>query len=44
MTTINPKLFKKYDIRGKAEGDDALLTTGCGIDVGTSIRHLFPQS
>jgi phosphomannomutase/phosphoglucomutase len=26
MTSINPKLFKKYDIRGKAAGDGAILT------------------
>ena len=26
MAEINPKLFKKYDIRGLAEGDDAPLT------------------
>lgn len=26
MKDINPKIFKKYDIRGLAEGDDAVLT------------------
>lgn len=26
MAEIDPKLFKKYDIRGRAEGDDAPLT------------------
>ena len=26
MTDVNPKIFKKYDIRGKADGDDAVVT------------------
>ena len=26
MTDVNPKIFKKYDIRGKADGDDAVIT------------------
>jgi phosphomannomutase / phosphoglucomutase len=26
MVEITPKIFKKYDIRGKAEGEDALIT------------------
>lgn len=35
--TINPKIFKKYDIRGKASGDDVLLTT----DIARSIGRAF---
>lgn len=34
MAKIDPKLFKKYDIRGKAEGDDAPLTTGAARLIG----------
>lgn len=32
--TINRKLFKKYDIRGKTTGDDAILTTEVAVALG----------
>lgn len=35
--TINTKIFKKYDIRGKALGDDAVLTA----DVARSVGRAF---
>ena len=35
--TINAKIFKKYDIRGKALGDDAILTP----DVARSVGRAF---
>ncbi len=41
MTTINPKLFKKYDIRGKAEGDDALLTQDVAFVLGQALGTYF---
>ena len=31
---INPKIFKKYDIRGKATGDKAVLTTDVAYSIG----------
>jgi phosphomannomutase / phosphoglucomutase len=34
MMVINPKIFKKYDIRGKALGNDAVLTPGVAEGVG----------
>lgn len=34
MVTISSKLFKKYDIRGSAEGDDAPLTTDAATLIG----------
>ncbi len=34
--TPSPKLFKKYDIRGKASGDDALLTPEAARQIGRS--------
>ncbi|MCC6803977.1 MAG: phosphomannomutase/phosphoglucomutase [Anaerolineae bacterium] len=34
MTQISPKLFKKYDIRGQADGDDAPLTTDAARLIG----------
>jgi phosphomannomutase/phosphoglucomutase len=33
---ISPKLFKKYDIRGKAEGADALLTPDAARAIGAA--------
>jgi phosphomannomutase/phosphoglucomutase len=37
MTSINPKIFKKYDIRGKADGPDAVITP----DVARLVGHAF---
>lgn len=37
MVEINPSLFKKYDIRGRASGEKAILTP----DVGREIGHAF---
>ena len=34
MAEIDAKLFKKYDIRGSAEGRDAPLTTGAARLIG----------
>lgn len=34
MTPINAKLFKKYDIRGQAQGDNAPLTTETARQIG----------
>ena len=34
MTEINSKLFKKYDIRGSAEGDNAPLTLDAAVLIG----------
>lgn len=44
MTPIDPKLFKKYDIRGRAMGDDAPLTPDAarliGRAFGTSLQRV----
>lgn len=34
MTQIDPKIFKKYDIRGRADGDDAPLTIDAARLIG----------
>lgn len=34
MTDVNPKIFKKYDIRGKADGADAVITKDVARLVG----------
>jgi phosphomannomutase / phosphoglucomutase len=34
MAIINPKIFKKYDIRGKAEGSDAVVTEAAALLIG----------
>lgn len=31
---LNPKIFKKYDIRGKATGDDAVITVEAARQIG----------
>lgn len=48
MAAINPKIFKKYDIRGKAEGTDAVVTVEearlIGQAVGTYMQAIEKQS
>ena len=34
MATINPKIFKKYDIRGLASGDSAVVTADSAFQIG----------
>lgn len=34
MADIDPSIFKRYDIRGKAEGDDAQLTVDAAYQIG----------
>lgn len=34
MAAVNPALFKKYDIRGRAEGEDAPLTQEAAWNIG----------
>lgn len=34
MTEITPKIFKKYDIRGQAMGDDAVITPAVARQIG----------
>lgn len=48
MAAINPKIFKKYDIRGKAEGTEAVVTVEeahlIGQAVGTYLQAIEKQS
>ena len=43
MTEIDAKLFKKYDIRGKASGDDAPLTTEAAYAIGRAFGTYLYQ-
>ncbi|PJF21595.1 MAG: phosphomannomutase [Phototrophicales bacterium] len=40
---VSPKLFKKYDIRGKALGDDALLTREAARWIGQAFATYLQQ-
>ncbi|MGB1285743.1 MAG: phosphomannomutase/phosphoglucomutase, partial [Aggregatilineales bacterium] len=43
MTAIHPGIFKKYDIRGKAMGDDAVLTVEAARLIGQGIGTFFTR-
>ena len=43
MTAIDPGIFKKYDIRGRAMGADAVLTTEAATHIGQSIGTFFQR-
>ena len=41
---ISPKIFKKYDIRGKAQGDDAVVTPAVARDIGRAFGTFLQQT
>lgn len=41
MAYVNPAIFKKYDIRGVASGDDAVLTKDAAFAIGQGIGTFF---
>lgn len=41
--TVSPKLFKKYDIRGRALGDDAPLTPDVARQIGRAIATYMQE-
>jgi phosphomannomutase/phosphoglucomutase len=43
MTQVNPTIFRKYDIRGTAVGDDAQLTPELARLVGRALGTYLPQ-
>lgn len=43
MVDIDPGIFKKYDIRGKAMGDDAALTPAVATAIGQGMGTLFQR-
>jgi phosphomannomutase / phosphoglucomutase len=43
MVDINPGIFKKYDIRGKAMGDDAVITRDAAYAIGHALGTYFQR-
>src|SRR5690606_14820377 len=43
MTAINPTIFRKYDIRGTATGDNPQLTPDVARLVGKALGTYLPQ-
>jgi phosphomannomutase/phosphoglucomutase len=43
MTSISPKIFKKYDIRGLASGDDAVVTRDAARLIGQAFGTYLQQ-